>query len=388
MIAVIADDLTGAAELGGVGLRHGLQVEIALSVPAATAAGLFVIATDTRSKPVQQAAEEMALLSARLLHLEPALLFKKIDSVLRGHVLAEVKAQLEVLGLRKALIIPANPHLGRTIVEGTYYFHGKPIHTTSFSHDPEFAITDAAIPAMLRSGSTPVHILKHTDPLPEQGIVVGEVKGEEDLKAWAALAAPATLLVGASGFFSALLNKHLGQATQVTAEAPPLCRPALYVSGSTFHTSRAAIKEEYEKGGPVSYVPAAIIEGNAPPEPLFEKWADSILAHVQAHAKGIVAIDPATTAGKSITAAQLRMITARITERVLQRMPVCELFVEGGATAWAVLEQASLGPLQPVQELAPGVVRMRAGNKSGLYLTIKPGSYDWPAAVLQFIYHT
>ncbi len=28
MIGVIADDLTGAAELGAVGLRHGLQAEI------------------------------------------------------------------------------------------------------------------------------------------------------------------------------------------------------------------------------------------------------------------------------------------------------------------------------------------------------------------------
>src|SRR3974390_1311193 len=28
MIGVIADDLTGAAELGGVGLRHGLRAEV------------------------------------------------------------------------------------------------------------------------------------------------------------------------------------------------------------------------------------------------------------------------------------------------------------------------------------------------------------------------
>ena len=31
MIGVIADDLTGAAELGAVGLRHGLSAEVVLS---------------------------------------------------------------------------------------------------------------------------------------------------------------------------------------------------------------------------------------------------------------------------------------------------------------------------------------------------------------------
>src|SRR5882757_10096749 len=44
MIAVIADDLTGAAELGGIGLRYGLSVEVNMDVNLSTKADLLVIA--------------------------------------------------------------------------------------------------------------------------------------------------------------------------------------------------------------------------------------------------------------------------------------------------------------------------------------------------------
>ena len=59
MIAVIADDLTGAAELGGIGLRHGLKTEVrtiaGTKLPPAT--DLLVIAADSRSKPQAAAIE-------------------------------------------------------------------------------------------------------------------------------------------------------------------------------------------------------------------------------------------------------------------------------------------------------------------------------------------
>ncbi len=388
MIAVIADDLTGAAELGGVGLRFGLPVRISLDVPSTPVEGLLVIATDTRSAPVQQATGEMTALTADLVPHKPVLLYKKIDSVLRGHVLAEVKAQMAVLGFTRALIVPANPNLGRTIKDGRYFFHGQPIHTTSFSHDPEFAITDPRITAMLRSGDTPVTILKKDQPLPEEGIIVGEVEQMDDLRHWAEKADSQTMLVGASGFFSALLEKLLCRPAHPAPEAGRFTKPLLFVSGSTFHKTRTAIRAEKEKGGPVSYVPETIVAGDQPLEPIFKKWQQEICSHVRAHTKSIVAIDPETVQPAITTAAQLRMITARITGDVLENTMIGELFVEGGATAWAVVQQSGLSPLQPVQELAPGVVRMRVENKEGLFLTIKPGSYDWPPAVLQFIYHS
>ena len=56
MIGVIADDLTGAAELGAVGLRHGLRAEIVRSAQPGGEADLVCVDTDTRSCKPEEAA--------------------------------------------------------------------------------------------------------------------------------------------------------------------------------------------------------------------------------------------------------------------------------------------------------------------------------------------
>ena len=90
MIAVIADDLTGAAELGGIGIRHGLKTEIRTAVGSATDAHLLIIAADSRSKDEPAAIEEMTIITQQLRTLNPEWVYKKTDSVLRGHVLADL----------------------------------------------------------------------------------------------------------------------------------------------------------------------------------------------------------------------------------------------------------------------------------------------------------
>src|ERR1700679_3796349 len=117
MIVVIADDLTGAAELGGLGLRHGLTVEIVTDIDKPSSKDLLVIATDTRSMPQQEALAVMAGLTAKLTSLKPGLIYKKVDSVLRGHVIAELNVHLKGLGLKRAVLVSANPGFGRTIAD-------------------------------------------------------------------------------------------------------------------------------------------------------------------------------------------------------------------------------------------------------------------------------
>jgi uncharacterized protein YgbK (DUF1537 family) len=49
MIAVIADDFTGAAELAGISLRYGLTVSVCLHDEISTDADVLIISTDSRS---------------------------------------------------------------------------------------------------------------------------------------------------------------------------------------------------------------------------------------------------------------------------------------------------------------------------------------------------
>ena len=384
MIAVIADDFTGAAELAGIGLRYHLNVELGTQVNKNTKADLFIIATDTRSLTEAEAVLDMQKHTRDLLTLQPTLIFKKTDSVLRGHILAEMRAQLSLTGFEKAVLVAANPALGRTIQNGRYYLHGKPVHESSFSHDPDFAITSSAVEDMLRSSGYPLHIKRSDEVLPATGIIVGEAVQTADLQSWAAKVDNKTLVAGASGFFSAMLDKILGkQSGDLNSKKTDRLPFSLFVCGTTFANSRNAIQQIKAAGGPVCYMPEDIIKSVHSGTYSYVKWANEVVALVKQHGKAIVAIQAESTKDISIRGGQLKEKMAGLVKEVLQRSMVQELIVEGGATAWALICRSGLGQFFPVEEMAPGVVRMQT-NDPGLFITVKPGSYQWPEGLWNF----
>jgi D-threonate/D-erythronate kinase len=384
MIAVIADDFTGAAELAGIGLRYNLTVELGTEVNTATNADLFVIATDARSLPEVEAVAVMQKHTRALLALQPAMIFKKTDSVLRGHVLAEIEAQLSLTGFKKAVLVAANPALGRTIENGRYYLNGKPVHESSFAHDPDFAINSSLILDMLRSRGSSVYVKRFNEALPESGIIVGEAAQTADLQAWATRMDNTTLIAGASGFFTAMLDKLLAGKQRAKSDLSTERLPfSLFVCGTTFSQSRNTIKQIKAAGGPVCYMPDEIIRSVHSGTYSYVKWANEVVALVKKHGKAIVAIHEDSTRDTAVGAGQLKEKMAGLVNEVLQRSMVQELIVEGGATAWALISQSKLTRFYPVEEMAPGVVRMQT-NDPNLFITVKPGSYRWPDGLWDF----
>jgi uncharacterized protein YgbK (DUF1537 family) len=150
IVAVIADDITGAAEMAGIGFRHGFKTSLmtmtgqeeTLALPDCE---LLVCATDTRSQTEQEAARITRQVTTRLVEAGVRYFFKKVDSALRGHVEAELQAMLEVLPYESALYLPANPSKGRIIEHGQYTLNGRPLHETDFAVDPEFPATTSTL---------------------------------------------------------------------------------------------------------------------------------------------------------------------------------------------------------------------------------------------------
>ncbi|WP_158827529.1 four-carbon acid sugar kinase family protein [Mucilaginibacter lacusdianchii] len=384
MIAVIADDLTGAAELGGIGLRYNLQVEISTHVSANTAVDLLIINTDSRSKTEADAVEAVTEISKALKQLHPQFIYKKIDSVLRGHILPEVQAEMQVWGVQGTFIIPANPALGRTLVSGTYWVNGQPVHQTSFSSDPEFPVTSANVLHMLKAAQDKLAFKKHHEVYSNTGIIVGEVSDVRDLNSWAQKAAPYRYVVGAAGFFNALLQARVNPNEHALVEIAPFGMPALYVSGTTFANSAKAIKALKVSGGPVSYLP--LINDLTPKawQQCLHAWCEDICKLINEHGKAIMSIDQEISLDKTISALQLREGMASVVKKVFEQVNVEELVIEGGSTAAAILKCLKLNTLYPVEELAAGVIRNKALFHHKLYVTLKPGSYNWGEKIWHF----
>ncbi len=379
-VAVIADDLTGAAEIGGIGLRYGLKVEIAKAVDPGTEADMLVIDTDARSTSQTEAMARVNEVSHALKALHPQLWYKKIDSVMRGHVLAEVKTQCEAMQLERALIVPANPALGRTLVDGHYYVHDEPLHKTSFGHDPEFPVIDAHVANRFNNE---VIVQPNTQPLPSTGIVVGEAATIDDIDQWTHHIQNDVLLAGASAFFTACMDRSFGEKTVNDTEPAELLSPVLYVSGSTFAQTVGLISQLHAEKGLVCYMPAALMnnDSNANIDQL-QQWASEAGTMLKQHGKAVMAIPQK---GEEIyNAKHLRMQMALAVKAVFDQMIVRELVIEGGSTAAAILEELNINSIFPTQELSAGVIRHAAPAYPHLHITLKPGSYKWSDEVWAF----
>jgi uncharacterized protein YgbK (DUF1537 family) len=146
-LAIVADDLTGAADTGVQFARIGLPARVWLA-DGPIEDGATVFDTDSRSLAPADAAARVGALAERLRGVEHV--YKKVDSTVRGNVGAEVAASLRALGRRLAVLAPAFPANRRTTVGGVQRVDGVPVHESSLARDPAHPVRHATIAAALR----------------------------------------------------------------------------------------------------------------------------------------------------------------------------------------------------------------------------------------------
>ena len=149
-VAVIADDLTGAADTGVQFCRPGAPVLLTDHVPARRAAAGLALYTRTRGADEAAARRKLAAAGGALAALRPDLVYKKIDSCLRGNIGAETEALLTVLDMEASFIAPAFPAMGRTTVDDIHRVNGVPVAQTEIARDPVTPVTDARLSRNVR----------------------------------------------------------------------------------------------------------------------------------------------------------------------------------------------------------------------------------------------
>src|SRR5262249_50022835 len=148
------------------------------------------------------------------------LVYKKCDSVLRGHVAAECLAVTRATGKQRVLLIPANPSRQRIIRGGDYFVDGVPLAQTAFARDPDHPRKSSRVSELVG---------------PAPGIEIPDVVSIEDLSRRAATIDKNILPAGGVDFFNALLTTKLRPTHSSSAGASDSCRiqgPSLFVCGS------------------------------------------------------------------------------------------------------------------------------------------------------------
>lgn len=370
MIAVIADDFTGAAEIGGVGLRRGLKVLIETSVSGAIDVDLLVIATDTRSMNTEDARKEVEKVTRKLRELKPGFIFKKIDSVLRGNVMEELLALQSVMGKDRIICVPANPHFGRIIKNGTYYVNGIPLAETSFASDPQYPARSSKVSEILGKNDLEIQCVNISEVIPEKGFIIGNVETMEETQKWADLRDEKTIFAGGSGFFDAFL----------TQEFPNLIMPidgySMKTGNSMFVFGSAFIKDEISSIYTSEFQLEADLFSDSVSNEKISELALQISAQIEQ--KHSVSISTKNLEQGLFSPEKVRKSTAQLVGEVMKCTEINKLYIEGGATTYSILSNLQVAQLIPVKEINFGIIEMLVPQIPGLKLITKPGSYTWP----------
>ena len=385
MIGVIADDLTGAAELGAVGSRHGLRAEIVVKGKPGDEADLVCVDTNSRGCTPAEAGQRAAAAANLLRHAGARWIYKKVDSVLRGNVTAEVEAVMNQLGFQTALLLPANPALGRTIEGGKYFVRGKLINRTEFARDPEHPRKSSLVLRLLnKPKSFPICVCGVKHPLPEAGIVVCEAASTQDVCRWAGRRDSEKMLVaGGAEFFGALLaaTGHEVVASPASLGEVDDAERELFVCGTTSVSSRKFVSAARVRRTPVFSLPVELGWGADFSPAALEAIGRRAVSAYQSHRRVILNVG-LPMARERAAAGRLVAHLARLAEWILRGVDIGRVYAEGGATAAELMRRMEWSRLTVLRELSPGVVVLAVAGDESRSLTIKPGSYVWPESIL------
>jgi uncharacterized protein YgbK (DUF1537 family) len=336
--------------------------------------------TDSRAQTAEEAARRVVAAVKLLQQAGAEWIYKKVDSVLRGQVTAEIEAMMQQLGFERALLAPANPSLGRTIRDGKYFVRGKLIHRTDFARDPQFPRTSARVLELIKTPQLfPISVSTLADTLPENGIILAEAASPQDVRGWADRRIPGMVLAGGAEFFGALL------AAAGLELLPPLktsftdaATREFFVSGSSTVVARKFATAARRDKTPVFSLPLELAWGAELLPEVSAAIGQRIVSAFASHPRVLLTVGLPPVRNELVSRGLSGQVV-QIAESALRQLDVGRVYADGGATAAELVWRMGWSRLKVMRELAPGVATLAVAGEKSILLTIKPGSYAWPA---------
>lgn len=307
------------------------------------------------------------------------LLFKTVDSTLRGHVPAEVRAAWAGSGRRAVVIAPAFPAEGRVTVEGVQYVRGVPVHESDYARDPVHPVRCSDLAVLF-----PEAVLGRPDRAAELSELIGNgdlivcsatEDGDLDRLVAAVPRLDDVLWVGSPGLAAALArrcarvtdratasvtDRATNRAASLLAPSPPIRRP-LIVVGSTNPATRRQLAELHTRadvqGVTVSVDPAPAVET------------------LRGLTVPVLTLRTPDERHTPQTAQALARSQATVVQALAEDRTVDALVITGGETATTVLQPLGATGIDLLDEPEPGVVRGSLIGRLPLPVVIKAGGF-------------
>lgn len=367
-LALLADDLTGACDAGVQFSERGFSSIVLISerTPESEEADLVICNSNSRNDPPEIARKKVVRVCQEIDAGHRTMIFKKVDSTLRGNLGVEIHAAMANWNTSLAVLAPAFPAMGRILKDGWLVEAGGalsvPIHLPTLLHRQGVTNVLHFNQSVFQDGLNSVikQLRTVSSGKPQIDVVDTELQSQLSLIAQAAMSLePPPLIVGSAGIASEVANilatghhkKH--PVTSRAAMSPSEPRPILLFMGSD---------------NPVTTAQIEYLRSNRPTTCIaLQNYSQSIAqCAIGKHLNLVVIVD---RAGGKRRVSELASLVSE---------PACGGFIlSGGDTAHLICKGLHVEGIKLEREVIQGLPwgRFLGGPAAGLPVVTKAGGF-------------
>jgi uncharacterized protein YgbK (DUF1537 family) len=391
LLACIADDLTGATDLGVTLAREGLSVVQVNGVPGpaleAPDADAVVVALKSRTNAPQEAVA-WSLQSLEWLRRAGAERFyfkvcSTFDSTPRGNIGPVADALLDALDAEFALVTPAYPRNARTVYRGNLFVGEVPLAESGMRNHPLTPMTDSNLVRVLGAQTKGRVGLIDCDAAVRERCAALRAEGcryaivdairDEQLIAVGEVCAEMPLAVGGAGLAMGIARALAKGAPRRAAQALPVVKgAAVILAGSCSEATLGQVEAARGRFASLKLDPENLDVQAA------LAWAKPKLG-----AEPVMIYTSAPPTERAAGRADAIEHAFRDLARGLAAAGVRRFVVAGGETSGAVTEALGVRALAIGPEIAPGVPWTASLGGEPLWLALKSGNFGGPHFFMQ-----
>ena len=420
---VIADDLTGAADTGVQFVIRGLNTCLIspdsvrpIDFSRYLKRDVLVVNTHSRSLNARQASERITLLLKDYRRDLFPLVYKKIDSTLRGNMGSEIDALLEKTGFSVGFVAPSFPEQKRSLVGGIMMVDGKPLSLTEAAQDAVSPIHESHVHKLLgaqsrwdiaridltyvASTAEKLHAEVMRECFSGKGkLIIFDAVTRKDLQNIAEVSfrmSPQPLLIGSAGLAREIAGELSAAAVGHQSFSPENTETVriLMVSGSASGVTHGQIRRLEKTGSVSSFELGAGMRSDD--EKSRQKWILRMAEQIgetlrQGHV--LLKSPPERLEQQGEVPVQAR-ITNELAVMTRHALTVSEIPIEslilvitGGDTAMDILQALNAEELHILGQVIEGIVmsRLVGGGYEGLRVITKAGAFGKDDALEKII---
>ncbi len=409
ILGCIADDVTGATDLGIHLAQGGMRVVQFFGIPDSKEledlnADAIVIALKTRSIPATDAISQSLQGLFALTNIGVERIYFKycstFDSTEEGNIGPVAEALMKALKMDQTVFCPALPTNGRTVYQGHLFANGSLLNESGMELHPLNPMKDANLIRILsrqsqhQVGLVPYEVIStgkesvsnQLQALAKEGkrLIIVDANDDQHLKTLSDITANMKLVTGSSGLARYLPEAYRREGLLKSPRFDPTLPKAegrsLILSGSCSNQTARQVEHMI----PLSsswriYIPQLLKDPLAYLDKVIT-WANKsspkipLLLYSTSPSDEIISLQ--SQFGKERVAEAIEEFMAEVAETLIENASIRRLIIAGGETSGRVMQKLEIKSLGIGSEICPGVPWTES-TTSGIQLAIalKSGNF-------------